>query len=70
VAPRPGDEFGAVFTVSGQVSTVDGKPVEGAIVVLRESSTDRISMEPDKFLYDKQRHCSPFKCFLRAAPQW
>ena len=51
-----GDDFDAIYTVSGQVVSPDGNPVEGAIVLLRESSTSRISSESEKYLYVKDRH--------------
>ncbi len=50
-----GDDFDAIFTVSGQVVSSDGSPVEGAFVVLRESSTTRISREFEKYAYAKDR---------------
>ncbi len=45
-----GDEYHSMFTFSGQVLSADGQSVEGAIVLLRESSTQRISSEPTKYV--------------------
>jgi hypothetical protein len=50
-----GDEFGAIFTASGQVVSPEGEPVEGAIVLLRESSNSRISSDPEKYLNANDR---------------
>ncbi len=51
-----GDDFDAIYTVSGKVVSPDGDHVEGAVVLLRESSTSRISSEGEKYLYVKNRH--------------
>lgn len=51
-----GEEYDAEFDVSGQVLSATGQPVEGAIVVLRESSTARISSEFKKYIDIPQRH--------------
>lgn len=44
-----GEDYAAEFTVSGQVVASDGKPVAGAIVVLRESTMMRLNSEPEKY---------------------
>lgn len=51
-----GDDFKATFTVTGTVLDSDEQPVAGAVVVLRESSTQRISSQPDVYLYREDRH--------------
>ena len=45
-----------VFHVWGQVVSSEGEPVPGASVVIRESSTARISSEPQKYVYRPDRH--------------
>lgn len=50
-----GEDYAAEFMVSGQVFASDGKPVAGAIVVLRESTMMRLNSEPEKYLYRGNR---------------
>lgn len=50
------DQFDASFYASGQVLSSSGEPVAGAIVVLRESSTSRLSSDPGKYIYVPNRH--------------
>ncbi len=47
-----GDEYHASFDVSGRVISPDGEPVAGAVVLLRESSTQRVSAEHAKYKDD------------------
>jgi beta-lactamase regulating signal transducer with metallopeptidase domain len=51
-----GEDYESEFDVSGQVLSPSGQPVAGAIVLLRESSTARISAEYLKYLQVPQRH--------------
>ncbi|MGN6134546.1 MAG: carboxypeptidase regulatory-like domain-containing protein [Aureliella sp.] len=51
-----GEEYHAILSVEGQVLSADGQPVEDAIVLLRESSTARISSEPKKYIDIEDRH--------------
>ncbi len=50
-----GDEFDAIFDVSGRVTDPEGKPIAGATVVLRESSTMRLSAEYQKYFDNEHR---------------
>lgn len=50
-----GDDYEAEFFVTGQVLDQRGKPVPDAIVVIRESSTSRISAKPQIYLETDQR---------------
>ena len=50
------EDYCRMLTVEGQVRTASGEPVMGAIVLLRESSTWRISREPSKYIYVPDRH--------------
>ncbi len=51
-----GDQFSRELTLSGQVIAPGVGPVPGAIVLLRESSTSRISAEPEKYIEVENRH--------------
>ncbi len=51
-----GNEYSNIMDVSGQVIGPGGEPVAGAFVLLRESSTARISSEPQKYIEREDRH--------------
>jgi beta-lactamase regulating signal transducer with metallopeptidase domain/protocatechuate 3,4-dioxygenase beta subunit len=56
-----GDDYEAQWDVDGQVLTPEGTPVEGAVVLLRESSIDRYSSESMKSPEFKGSVLSPYK---------
>jgi hypothetical protein len=49
-----GDSFHSTLSVSGVVQALNGRPVAGAAVVLRESSRDRASAEQGKYIADRE----------------
>ncbi len=51
VIDATGTEYGAVLNVSGQILSSNGKPIEGAIVLLRDWSSDRVFHHPEKYLF-------------------
>ncbi|MCR9292865.1 MAG: carboxypeptidase regulatory-like domain-containing protein [bacterium] len=55
VFPVDGDEHGPIFTVSGKVTSPDGQPAAGAVVLLRESPQARVSAE-SRMVETEDRH--------------
>ncbi len=64
-----GDDYHAIFHVDGHVLTHDGQPVAGAVVVLRESASARVTMmrreDPNLFRGDRRWNVRTNDVFAR-----